>query len=646
MTKKSLDYVFPVSQELRHTPAKIYQIGIEGDSLIIQFQDKKGEMQQIKSYISGDKMEDIDTVRKRIESELSWFFDLAATAYCTGRLVDVIDRLYDTDMAHAIEKIKKKQRAQMAELDKQGSTGQAQEKPVFIIKKFSGATTVSPNGQGLAEAVIINGKPMFAMTINCGNGLTFYDELETETMILRPPSLQEYPPNSAYEFASEDELIDYLKNAKEHETLYTLYDSVRKFYTKDYFVDTDPKNSILLAVYTLTSYFQDKFSTVPYIWLIGDNGSGKNSVLLVYSALGYRVFYMSGASGANICEYLGTVEEGQGTIAEDELGNLDKDDYKKLLFMTGYASGSCVPKILDGNTKGRQSRYYRSYCQKISASENLPSIRYSKGVLDREFIVKCVKGFPKYNAKLIKKRTGSPEVLSLINELQTIRERLFAFRLAHFGDVIDEIQGINISGRALELTESALSLFYKYKATDYDKETFKNEILSTLSSFLKERLNRRNDSLEARIYPIIQAMIDASDGKDEFDNDTIFNTVCTEMEGRELPGKSGIFYVADLGITITRTQILRVLKEKFKAIPFRIPKLDGTRQNGLKFLPEVLERIAKSYEDTTEISISSLFSEDTSAPQSQVSQVTEEYGDKNDENDSGVESKNEPLRAG
>src|SRR5829696_795157 len=134
--------------------------------------------------------------------------------------------------------------------------------------------------------------------------------------------------------------------------------------------------------------------------------------------------------------------------------------------MTGYASGNCVPKILDGNTKGRDQRYYRSYCQKMSASENLPSVKYSKGVLDREFIIKCVKGFPRYNVKMTKKRTRTPEVLRLVNELQTLRKRLFVYRLAHFDDMIEEIKGLNISGRALELTESAMQLFNKDRKTE------------------------------------------------------------------------------------------------------------------------------------------------------------------------------------
>jgi hypothetical protein len=615
---------FPVPKELRHSSKiRIYGIAINGDYFVVEFVDTKDKIQQIKSYITGDKHNDIESVRNLVESKLSYFFDEAATAYCTGKLVDIIDRLYDTDAAHAIERIKKQQRVEAAKYDEEAGLKE-KEKPVCTVKKFSGVTTTSPNGVGLAEAVIIGGQPMFACTINGGLSVTFFKELETEDMILRPPGKQEYPPDSAYEFANEEEFMEYIRIANEEDNLYKLYQDVRKFYTKDYFVDTEPRNTTLLTLYAITSYFQDKFSTVPYIWLIGDNGSGKNSILMTYSWLGYRVFYMSGASGANICEYLGTVEEGQGTVAEDELGNLDEDDYKKLLYMTGYASGSCVPKILNGNTDGREQRYYRSYCQKISASESLPSIKYSKGVLDREFIIKCVKGFPKYNIKTTKKRTRTPEVLRLINDLQTLRKRLFAYRLARFDDVVGEIQGLNISGRALELAESALLLFNRYQQSPEDSKVFNDEIIPTLSGFLSDRSNRRNDSLEARLYSIIRTMIDAQGGKEEFDNDTIFNVVQTEMGGRELHGRSDIFYVDDLNMTVTRTKIMKVLKEKFKAVNTRIVLADGSRQRALKILAEVLDRIKASYEDPWDIKIISI--EDTSAQVNQSNQIIDPKG--------------------
>ena len=618
MRRPSKTFEFPVPKELRtnDAQARIYGISIERDSFVIEFVDREDKVQPVKSFITGDKQNDLEALSKLLESKLSFFFDSSVVADVTGKLVNVIDGLYTDGAAHAIERIKKLQKAEAAELDGQQQQQQEKEKEIHYVKKYSNAAIGS-----LYEAVIINDEPVFVQPINSGYDIALFKEIDTGDMKLLPPSKLAYPPDSYVEFSSEEELREYVINARsEKDTLYRLYKDVRQYFTKDYFVDTEPRNSTVLALYTITSYFQDKFSTTVYIWLIGDNGSGKNSILITYSWLGYRVFYMAGASGANICEYLGTVEEGQGTIAEDELGDLDYDAYKRLLYMTGYASGGSVPKVLDGNTKGREQVYFRSYCQKMSASENLPSIKYSKGVLDREFIVKCVKGSPKYNVKSTKKRTKTPEVLRLINELQTLRKRLFAFRLVHFDDVIEDIRGLNISGRALELTDTALQLFHNYKTTEEDNKIFNEDILPALSSFLGDRLGRRNDSLEAKLYPIIRMMIDAQ-GSETLDNNTIYNTVCSELEAREIPGKPDVFILDDLGITITRSKIMKVLREKFKATPtIMVLPEDGSRRRAHTIPKETLERMRASYEDEWEITI--LSTEDMSA---QAAQVLGEY---------------------
>jgi hypothetical protein len=124
-------------------------------------------------------------------------------------------------------------------------------------------------------------------------------------------------------------------------------------------------------------------------------------------------------------------------------------------------------------------------------------------------------------------------------------------------------------------------------------------------------------------------MIDAQDS-DEFDNDTIFNTVQVEMGGREIPGKSDIFYVDDLSMAVTRTKILKILKEKFKAVPVRTILLDGSTKRALKFSNEALERIKASYEDPWEIKII-LSTEDTSDQVNQPNHVIDQVGDQKEQ---------------
>ena len=212
-----------------------------------------------------------------------------------------------------------------------------------------------------------------------------------------------------------------------------------------------------------------------------------------------------------------------------------------------------------------------------------------------------------------------------------MRKRLFAFRLVHFEDVVDEIQGLSISARALELTDSALSLFYKYKSTEEDDKIFNEEILPTLSSFLKERLGRRNDSLEARLYPIIRMLMaeDKEGKKDEFDNDTIYDMVRSEMDGHDIPDKPGLFYADDPGMIVKRSAITKILREKFKAIPARVITENGDRKRGHRFSSEALERIRASYEDEYEIKI--IVKEDSSARVDRPDRVLDQYEDQNND---------------
>jgi hypothetical protein len=77
-----------------------------------------------------------------------------------------------------------------------------------------------------------------------------------------------------------------------------------------------------------------------------------------------------------------------------------------------------------------------------------------------------------------------------IHRAAATAKQLFAFRLAHFEEMIEEIKGLSISDRALELMKPETLLYYKYRMTHHDGKIF-NEVLAALSSFVKERSQRR-----------------------------------------------------------------------------------------------------------------------------------------------------------
>lgn len=56
-------------------------------------------------------------------------------------------------------------------------------------------------------------------------------------------------------------------------------------------------------------------------------------------------FHVSGASGANTRKYLGTVEEYQGSIAKDEMYNLENDPDKPRTFKTSTHIWGYTPRF-------------------------------------------------------------------------------------------------------------------------------------------------------------------------------------------------------------------------------------------------------------------------------------------------------------
>ena len=65
------------------------------------------------------------------------------------------------------------------------------------------------------------------------------------------------------------------------------------------FLNVEEHYHTLIAADIIFTYFQDKFPYTHYLIFVGDNGSGKNSALLYFKYLGYRVFYVVSASAAN-----------------------------------------------------------------------------------------------------------------------------------------------------------------------------------------------------------------------------------------------------------------------------------------------------------------------------------------------------------
>jgi hypothetical protein len=466
---------------------------------------------------------------------------------------------------------------------------------------------------------VVDAKPKLINKIEIGNK-TFYPNDTVDSQNPLP-----------YIFESTNELDTYLQNAR-NETYDTLYLKVKSIYKK--YVDAEEKYIVLLAADTILSYFQDKFATMHYNVLVGDNGSGKNSALLVYRYLGYRVFYVTAASAANYYTFLGETEEGQGTLAEDEADNIHLQQDKYKICKTGYASGGSVPKvdIHSGGGNGRRSQgVFLTYCMKWFAMEELPDYKKAKGFLDRSFVYKFIVGRVKYNIKDVINYAGDPKFKPLHDELLEVRKLLFAHRILHFNDVIYGVN-LNIRNRNEELTKPLIRLFRNSPAA-------LAEILPVLSEFLNERNEVKRNSFESKLFEVVKNLIRGGEeekGQQQDDADDIQqlqplpitveqnDEVCQEGEGQHQPdaymftneelwveskkvmggtdilGKSQSFYTVEFG-AVSHKKITETFMSKFKAKSHQTGGDDNRRC--LIFSKDVLDRIAIYYDLPDKIQI-------------------------------------------
>jgi hypothetical protein len=454
------------------------------------------------------------------------------------------------------------------------------------LRKYSG------NGKFLlCESIIVGGRPKFLqLTQDAKKEPKLLDKLEIGHKTFYPYDTLETHNPIPYTFESEEELKQYVERTR-NETFDTLYLKTKSTFKQ--FVDVEEKYLVLLAASTMLSYYQDKFGTIHYIIIVGDNGSGKNSALLVYRYLGYRVFYVTAASAANIYTFLGDEEEGQGTLAEDEADNMHLQPDKYKIDKTGYASGGSVPKVdIHTSAGGRSQGVYLTFCMKWYAMEELPDYKQIKGQLDRSYVLKFVVGRPKYNIKDVIKNAGDHKFEPLYNQLLELRKLLMLKRLQNYNDIIYDVN-LNISNRNAELTKPLIRLFR-------NSPRALSELLPVLSQFLKEKNEAKESSFESKLFEAVKKLIknvgEAEQNKStyEFSHEDLCAECRNVMDGNDIANKPQSFYTVDFG-AVSHKKITETYRSKFKAKPHQTGGEDNKRC--LIFSKEVLDRIELYYDN-------------------------------------------------
>ncbi len=427
----------------------------------------------------------------------------------------------------------------------------------------------------LHEAIILSGSSIFIKYEN--DGIVCVDQIEESDRTIRPPYSEEYP-YEPYEFANIEELKSYVKKAKT-ETIDSLYLWAKSIVTK--YNDQDSPKLILLAADVVWSYFQDKFSTTHYVTVIGDNGSGKSTIGDTFEAVAYRVVSMTDPSAANLFRILGTLEPGQCTLVADEAEKIDQSPEIMSTLKTGYQFKSKVARV-NMNT-GKQEFYY-PYCLKIIIAERSPDEMKAKGVLDRTFVLNTYNGTPKYDIKEAQKPAGNANRQTLLEELVDFRKVMLVYRVLHSEDPIEDID-IGIQGRHKELCKPMIQLFHNTKSN--------MEIQAAFQKFLDEKNQRKINSLEAALHPIIVNLVSTA-GR-ELSVARVWNSILETIPGTRDEKKPNEFQSYDFGI-MYRNTITNIMCDKFGAE--RSHRRNGTV---LTFDHEKLVRVGNLYNLETKI---------------------------------------------
>lgn len=431
----------------------------------------------------------------------------------------------------------------------------------------------------LAEAVIVEGIPFF--TTNNDGTITLEESIEEYGETFLPPTHRMYM-SRPYVFKSKQEFDEMVERAKT-ETLDSFYTEVKSLWNK--YSAADDNEISLCSMDTVYSYMQDILGMTHYLFFVGPPEAGKSNRLLVFNILAYRNMMSADMTHSNIYRFLGSIQEGQGTICEDEADDLDESPDKMRIYKVGYTTGFRVPRNDEDLSHGRTQDAYCTFCFKVFAAEKTVK---AKGFRERIIELNCQAGNPRFDISEITNPAQEEEFEHQLSELYTLRNRLLLFRLLHYKDKIPNLK-LNIGNREKQLFKPVLRLFQNTK-------TFE-QILPVITHFVRERRRQNVDTLHAFLYRVIKQMT-TKDGY-QLETGLIWKTIKESSPGSDISHRPLSYESEEFG-KISQPQITEILMTHFSADR---PKHTGKKKE-VVFKEDILKRLDTKYNVNLEVTVS------------------------------------------
>jgi hypothetical protein len=455
--------------------------------------------------------------------------------------------------------------------------GKRNEKKVYFVQKYSEPGL-------LAEAIIVGSIPYFAVSrlVSGKIKITLQESIPiTEKSEYKPLEESAYL-NKPYRFESIQKFKSYIDKAY-NENRSNLYRKVKAIWSK--YIDADDFHISICAADTFFTYYQDKIGLTHYLFFVGPPGSGKSNNLLVFSYLAYRNFTSTDLTAANIYQFLGDREEGQGTLCEDEADRIEEDKLKMAIEKNGYIKG--FPVARTDTSFGRMQLKLNTFCWKAFAAESFPDPLIAKGFIQRCIEIQCSFGNPKLDITEVTNPAGEAEFQSLLDELNEMRNILLVVRLAHFHSAIPDVK-LNIKGREKQLFKPVIRIFQKTDVL--------SELLPVVRNYVIQKREANFSTLHAFLYRVIKDLIRNQDST-RLESHVIWGYIRSNLQGAEVLGKPLSYDTSEFGI-ISQKEITQTLEHIFGA---KIKKTQGIKV--LQFDPSKLKRLGNIYDLPLEVKV-------------------------------------------
>jgi len=331
----------------------------------------------------------------------------------------------------------------------------------------------------LYESILMNGQYQQYLSYNyVTKNFNYCSFVDVGDRVYLPLSKTE-TPYKGYNFSKTE--LEQLKTKGTEINFVKMYELVYNEF--DRFLDIEDKYKHLECAFLFETYQQHKISSTGYLYHIGEHDSGKTRPLELQSFLAYRPLFGLKLNEANVYEVIGERYEGSCTILEDEAQELSDpkghNEGKLAIYRGGYKRGQSVPRIMEGSSAKRHTRYYKTFCCKSFSG-------YYMSPKDHAFNSRClpipyVEGHPK-------KDEIEEEDIELWTEM---KKQLLLWRLKTCGEKLPKLE-TNINNRIKEIWKSKIQV-----ASFYDKAY--TEITSMALEAQKRRFKNLHNSLESHI---------------------------------------------------------------------------------------------------------------------------------------------------